>query len=67
MLYFADPQYFWLLLLVPLIPIIYGVLRALRRRRLRSFGDEALVRSLMPSWSGAKGWVRIILWDLVLI
>ncbi|MBP5720212.1 MAG: VWA domain-containing protein, partial [Bacteroidales bacterium] len=64
MLYFASPAYLWLLFLVPLIPIVYGVLRALRRRRIRKFGDEALVRQLMPSWSGAKGWVRIILFSL---
>lgn len=64
MLYFASPLYLWLLLLVPLIPVIYGVLRSLRRRRIRRFGDEALVRELMPSWSGAKGWVRIVLFAL---
>jgi Ca-activated chloride channel family protein len=64
MLYFANPEYFWLLLLVPLIPVIYGVVRALRRRRIRSFGDEQLVRALMPSWSGPKGWIRIILFTL---
>ena len=67
MLYFASPAYFWLLLLVPLIPAVYGVLRALRRKRIRRFGDEALVSQLMPSWSGAKGWVRIILFDLALL
>lgn len=64
MLYFASPLYLWLLVLVPLIPVIYGVLRSLRRRRIRRFGDEALVRELMPSWSGAKGWVRIVLFAL---
>ena len=64
MLYFANPQYFWLLLLVPLVPVLYGILRALRLKRIRAFGDESLVRSLMPSWSGAKGWVRVILWSL---
>ncbi len=64
MLYFANPQYFWLLLLVPLVPVLYGILRALRLKRIRAFGDESLVRSLMPSWSGAKGWVRVILWNL---
>ena len=64
MLYFANPGYFWLLLLVPLIPIVYGVIRALRRRRIRAFGDEQLVRDLMPSWSGPKGWIRIILFTL---
>ena len=67
MLYFASPIYFWLLLLVPVIPVVYGVLRALRKRRIRKFGDPSLVRQLMPSWSGAKGWVRIILLDLALL
>lgn len=66
MLYFASPGYFWLLLLVPLIPVVYGILRALRKRRIRKFGDPELVRQLMPSWSGAKGWVRIILLTLAL-
>ena len=64
MLYFASPEYFWLLLLVPLIPIVYGIVRALRRRRIKAFGDEQLVRQLMPSWSGPKGWIRIILFTL---
>ena len=67
MLIFASPRFLWLLLLVSLIPVVYGILRALRRRRIRRFGDEALVRSLMPSWSGAKGWIRIILWDLAFL
>ena len=67
MLYFASPVYFWLLLLIPVIPMVYGILRALRKRRIRKFGDPALVRQLMPSWSGAKGWVRIILFDLALL
>ena len=64
MLYFASPAYFWLLLLVPVIPIVYGIVRALRARRIRRFGDPSLVRQLMPSWSGAKGWVRIVLLSL---
>lgn len=64
MLYFASPVYLWLLLLVPLIPIVYGILRAARKRRIRKFGNETLVRELMPSWSGAKGWVRIVLFSL---
>ncbi|MBO7644383.1 MAG: VWA domain-containing protein [Bacteroidales bacterium] len=67
MLYFASPIYFWLLLLVPVIPVVYGILRALRKRRIRKFGDPSLVRQLMPSWSGAKCWVRIILLDLALL
>lgn len=61
---FANSEYLPLLLLVPLIPVAYAVLRRLRTRRIRRFGDETLVRQLMPSWSGAKGWVRTVLFSL---
>ena len=64
MLYFAEPKYLWLLLLVPLLLVGYGVLRVLRRRRLRAFGNESLVRELMPSWSSSKGWWRTVLYSL---
>ncbi len=64
MLYFAEPRYLWLLLLVPLLLAGYALLRILRRRRLRAFGDEAMVRELMPSWSSSKGWWRIVLYSL---
>lgn len=66
MLYFADPKYLWFLLLAPAIIIVYGVIRRLRRIRVRKFGDEELVRQLMPSWSGSKGWWRIVLFSLAL-
>lgn len=64
MLIFASYKFLWLLLLVPVIPAVYGILKGLRRRRFRRFGDEELVRSLMPHYSSAKGWVRIILFTL---
>jgi len=64
MLYFARPLFLWLLLLVPVILLGYALLRHLRTRRLRRFGDEELVRTLMPSWSSAKGWWRTVLFAL---
>ena len=64
MIIFAQYQYLWLLLLVPVIPIAYAVVMALRRRRIRRFGDEKMVRELMPHYSPAKGWIRIILFTL---
>ena len=64
MLMFAQYRFLYLLLLVPLFLLGYGVWRHLRTRRVRKFGDEALVRALMPSWSGSKGWVRLVLFDL---
>ena len=64
MLVFAKEIYLLLLLLIPVLLVGYALLRRGRLRRLRRFGDEALVRDLMPSWSGAKGWVRMILFCL---
>lgn len=61
MLYFARAVYLWLLLLVPVIMIVYAIVRAARRRSIKRFGDENLVRQLMPSYSGSKGWWRIIM------
>ena len=64
MLIFANQQYLFLLLLVPLMPLLYALVRWLRKRRLSRIGDPALVNQLIPSWSGAKGWVRLVLFDL---
>ncbi|NLZ18815.1 MAG: VWA domain-containing protein [Bacteroidales bacterium] len=64
MLYFARAFYLWLLLLIPVILIGYALIRRGRRARMRRFGDESLVSALMPSWSSAKGWWRIVLFCL---
>jgi len=61
---FAQYRFLWLLLLVPLFLLGYGVVRRLRLARVRRLGDRALVEALMPSYSGAKGWVRMVLFSL---
>ena len=53
-----------LLLLVPVCPVVQAVVLKLRARRIRRFGDEALVAKLMPSYSKAKAWVRTSLFSL---
>ena len=64
MLIFGDWKFLYLLLLVPVFLIGYGVVRALRARRVQKFGDPALVEQLMPSRSRSKGWVRMVLFCL---
>ena len=64
MLMFANPVYLYLLLLVPLFLLGYGMLRYFRARRIKAFGDPALVNALMPSWSRSKGWVKAVLFSL---
>ena len=64
MLYIAEPQFLWLLLLVPVLLIVYGISRHFRSRAVLRFGEPSLVRQLMPSWSSAKGWWRMVLFCL---
>ncbi len=64
MIIFANYQFLWLLLLIPLFFVFQIVRMAIRKRRIRKFGDEALVKELMPSWSKAKSWVRCVLYSL---
>ena len=64
MLLFADYKYLYLLLLIPLFLVGYALLRWLRNRRVKAFGDPALVNALMPSRSRSKGWVRMVLFCL---
>ncbi|MBQ6254509.1 MAG: VWA domain-containing protein [Bacteroidales bacterium] len=64
MIIFAQPQYLLLLLLIPFFFLGLGLWMRIRRRRLRKFGDEDLVRELMPSWSRSKRWVRAVLYAL---
>ena len=67
MLIFAEHRFLLLLILVPLMPLLYALVRWLRKKRLNRVGDPALVKQLMPSWSGAKGWVRLVLFDLAFL
>lgn len=64
MIIFATPHYLLLLLLIPFFFLGMGLWLWGRRRRLRRFGDEALVNELMPSWSRGKLWVRTVLLSL---
>ena len=64
MLMFANYEYLYLLFLVPVFILGYGVLRLLRARKVKAFGDPALVEVLMPSWSRSKGWVKVVLFSL---
>lgn len=60
----SQPQYLWLLLLVPVFFAVQVLVNRLRRRRVRRFGDEALVGSLMPSYASAKVWLRLSLFSV---
>ena len=64
MINFAQAQYLLLILLIPLFFAGYALMMHMRKRRIRRFGDAALVSALMPSASVSKGWVRITLFSI---
>ena len=64
MINFAQAQYLLLLFLVPFFFVIQAVVLKLRSRRIRKFGDQALVKMLMPSYSQGKIWIRLVLFSI---
>ena len=64
MVYLAQSQYLLLLLLIPLLFVGYALFLRMRRRRIARFGDEALVKQLMPTASTGKGWLKISLFAI---
>ena len=64
MIHFAQAQYLLLLLLIPFFFILYTIVLSLRRKRVRKFGDEALVNQLMPSYTKGKAWIRLVMFAI---
>ncbi|MGM9753034.1 MAG: VWA domain-containing protein [Candidatus Cryptobacteroides sp.] len=64
MLIFARYQYLYLLLLVPLIPVLFAIGQMLRRKRLERFASRECAEALMPSYSKAKAWLKVVFFTL---
>ena len=64
MIHFAQADFLLLLLLIPFFFIFYALMQYFQRKRIKKFGDSALVLQLMPSRSVAKGWVKMVLFSL---
>ena len=63
---FAHPEYFYLLLVIPVFTVLFILSRINRRRSLRLFGDNALITQLMPSVSTSRPIIKFIIWMLAL-
>ena len=64
MINFAQAQYLFLILLIPFFFIFHAVSLHRKKKKIRRFGDPALVSMLMPSASVAKGWWRLSLFSI---
>ena len=47
---FANPQYLWLLVVLPLFAALFWFAAHRRRKRLERFGHPAILKELTPEW-----------------
>ncbi|MFY9115614.1 MAG: VWA domain-containing protein [Bacteroidales bacterium] len=64
MIQIAQAQYLWILALIPLLFLAYGMYRRHGKRMLKKFGDPELMKPLMPDVSPRKGWLKMVLFSL---
>lgn len=64
MINFAQAQYLFLILLIPVFFLLQALVLKFRTRRIRKFGNEELVNQLMPSYSKSRTWVRLTLFSI---
>jgi Ca-activated chloride channel homolog len=58
---FSNPEYLYLLLLIPVIILVYLVINIRQQKRLKAFGDPALLAQLMPDVSYRRPLLKFIL------
>ncbi len=58
---FANPQYLWLLTLIPLFVVLFAGVAAQRHRRLARFGNPETLAELMPEVSNGRVVLKFIL------
>ena len=63
---FANIEYLWGLLLIPLLALFFAWSRISRRRALKKFGQQEILGQLMPYSSGTRPVVKFIILMLAL-
>lgn len=63
---FANPQYLWLLWLLPLMVTLYLWMAHTRRRRLERFGSLTTLEALMPDYSKGRIVLKHLLFTLAI-
>ena len=57
---FANPEYLYLLILVPVLYIVWGLGRRIAGKRMDRFGDKEILQELMPDASESRPLVKFI-------
>ena len=64
---FANPQYLWLLLALPVLLVLFALAARSRRKRLARFGRPGLLDELMPEVSTGRILLKFILFYLAVL
>jgi Ca-activated chloride channel family protein len=64
---FANSEFLYLLLLVPILILVWVVNDYRKKRALNKFGESALVRSLLPDYSKYRPAVKLVFQCLAII
>lgn len=64
---FANPEYFFLLLVIPILVLLFVFYRIKQKRNIKTFGDPELMRSLMPNVSHIRPTIKFTLQILALV
>lgn len=63
---FGNPEYLYLLLLLPVIVALFWLARKARNKNLKIFGQHMVTEELMPDVSKYKPWIKLAL-ELVIV
>ena len=55
---FANPEYFYVLLVIPALMLLFIVAMHVRKRKILEFGNPELLYQLMPGYSKRRGWIK---------
>lgn len=64
---FANPEYLYVLLIIPVFIGLYVLSSHLRKKNLSDFGNINLIRQLMPGISFRRGWVKFSIFLLAIV
>lgn len=67
MFQFANSEYLYGLLLVPLLFVIFALSWNKSKKALKRFGDADLVKGLQPEFSNSRPWIKFIIVQLALV
>ena len=63
---FANPEYLYLLLLLPAIIILFIINNLRRKRTLRKFGASSFVEKLIPEMSGNRPFLKFLIFIMAM-